>query len=332
MHDNQKQHWTFLILFLCSFALMTSSILALNVLVDPRGIFGAQLYPVLVVTGRAEKCDLLKTADPKPEALILGSSHSMRFSPKKVEELTGLKTFNLSVNAGKMEDFLALLGYSIHEMHLTPNLIILGICARTICRREDEDFDNRLTSNPALMKYIPQNPFAKASAQWKTYWETLNWNYLKDVWKSIEIQDALPAQVNYLFDADGFLNREGPFNEPGRFLRGPIQKDCVITGFSEDRKKYFDLFLEACKAHGIRLEIVITPYAPDYIKRVDELDGSYTRFTNELIQFLEGRNSDHDFALHDFSRIENFGGIDTFMDAAHTSIAQSSLMLEEILK
>jgi len=322
----------FLIAFTSSVAVFSSSLVALSVRVDPRGVFCTKKYPVVVATARTEKLLLLESSNPKPEALILGSSHCMRFSPKVVEKATGFRTFNLSVNAGKIEDFLALVTYAVEEIGLMPKLLIIGVCPRTFCTLEDEDFDKRLISNLILMDYLSLNPIVKMQKTVGLYFETLNFNYLKDVKKSIELSyRSNPPLAHYTFESDGFLAWEEKFNEKRAFLSGPIEPDGIVSGFSEKRKTYFDLLLSFCRKHNVSLKIIITPYAPGYITRMDSIDGSVSRLNNMLIEFLESRNSDNFYEIYDFSRIEKYGGVDEFMGAAHPSIHNSTLMLERLL-
>ena len=329
MKDSNK---VFLISFSVCVTALSSSLVALSVCVDPRGVFGTNEYPVIVATSRTEKLLLLEATNPRPEALILGNSHCMRFSPEVVEKTTGLRTFNLSVDSGKIEDFLALVNHAIEEAGLTPKLIILGVCPRTFCNLEDEDFDKRLISNITLMNHLPLNPMVRLRKKAGLYFETLNYNYLKDVRKSIALsrRQNLPL-AHYTFESDGFLAWEEKFNEEGALLSGPIEPDTRVTGFSEKRKKYFDMLLDVCRRQGISLKIVITPYAPAYIMRLDDLDGSFSRWNSMLVEFLESRNRDNFYEIYDFSRIEKYGGVDEFMGAAHPSIHNSTLMLNKLL-
>jgi len=286
---------------------------------------------VIVATSRFEKQLLLEAADPKPQALILGSSHCMRFRPAVVENATGLKTFNLSIDSGKMEDFLALLEHTIKDAGLKLKLIILGVSPRTFCNLKDEGFDGRLISNMALMRHVPLNPLVRVQKKAALYAGTLNLNYLKDVRKSVRLsrRQNLPL-ANYTFESDGFLPWEEKFNKEGALLASPVERDTTITGFSQERQEYFDLFLEICRQEDISVKIIVTPYAPDYIAAVDHLDGSYSRFNGMLLEFLKSRNHGGTYELYDFSHIENYGGVDEFMGAAHPSIRNSTLMLDRL--
>lgn len=330
--ENREASRKFLITFFICFFLLLLTLIAMNIYVDPRCIFGTDKYPVVVATARIEKQFLLEAANPKPKALILGSSHCMRFSPKVVESATGLKTFNLSVNSGKMEDFLALLSYAIKDLDLRPEMVILGVSPRTFCNIEDEGFDKRLISNMTLMNYVPLNPIVRLYKKVSLYLGTLNLNYLKDVRKSVKLSSMYKLPLtNYTFESDGFLAWEEDFNQEGALPAGSQQRDTLITGFSKKRMEYFNIFLDICKKQDISLKIIITPYSPDYISRVDKSDGSYSRFNGMLVEFLESGNRENFFELYDFSRIENYDGINEFMGIAHPSIRNSTLMLNRML-
>jgi hypothetical protein len=322
----------FIIVLIISVIFFSLLLISANIYIDPRGIFGTGEYPVLVATARVQKSSLLKSFNTKPKILIMGSSHCMRYSPEVIHRILGMRAFNLSVNSGKMEDFLVLLRYSIDELNIKPKMIIMGLCSRSFCLLENEGFDKRLTGNAVLMKYVPLNPLSKLWRKSKIYFETLNWNYLKDVKRSITIAGGNPTIMKYSFEPDGFLNTEENFNMKGRFLNRKIQKDCDVTAFSKERERYFTVFRNICKKNNIALKIVITPYAPEYIQQINLMDGSYDRLNRQLLDFLNNQNESNYYELYDFSSIDKFGGVDEFMGAAHPSIFNSSLILQRILE
>ena len=110
-------HARFLSAFVALTLALSGGLLSAGVIVDPHGLFGTGRYPVLVATSRSEKVASLATASP-PQALIFGSSIMMRVDPAVVERLTTLTTFNLSVDSGKSEDFVALLDYGVRDLRL----------------------------------------------------------------------------------------------------------------------------------------------------------------------------------------------------------------------
>ncbi|OQA03678.1 MAG: hypothetical protein BWY69_00316 [Planctomycetes bacterium ADurb.Bin401] len=321
-----KQHLKFIFVFLSSFLFFLFFLLSINIYIDPRGIFGTGKYPILVATARTEKILLLKSVEQKPQALIFGSSHCMRYSPKYVENVTGLKTFNCSVNSGKIEDFLALLNFALSECNIHPKLIILGVCPRTFCEIQDEDFDERLLSNATLINYIPLNSIPRIQKKAGLFLNTLNFGYLKDVRRSFVLSQKqnLPLKF-YTFESDGFLRFEEKFNEKGAF----IAKDLEVTGFSKNRIEFFETFLKLCRQNNIKLKIIITPYAPDYIKQ--QAGGNHDRLNQLLAEMLKNYNKEHSFEFYNFPHIEDYGGVDEFMGSAHPSIYNSTLILKKCL-
>ncbi|EKD26709.1 MAG: hypothetical protein ACD_79C01052G0004 [uncultured bacterium] len=319
--------------FIISFMLFISVIFICMLYIDPRGVFGTNKFPIVVATTRGEKMSLLKQMKEKPEILIFGNSHCMRFDPKVVQSFTNLNTFNFAVDSGKIEDFLSLLQYSINDLYIKPKLIILGISARTFAKIKDEPFDNRLISTNELIKYLPLNPILKYFFKIKLFFETLNLNYILDAEKSIKLFKENNFLKNYSFDAGGFFLQEyGRLNEANDFNKKEFSKDSDITGFSDIRIQLFKEFIQTCRQHGIKLKIIITPYDPSYIRRVDAIDSSYSIFVNKLLKLLRTENTNNYYEIYDYSRIENYGGINEFIGAGHPSIPNSNLILKKVLK
>ena len=176
-------HARFLSAFVALTLALSGGLLSAGVIVDPHGLFGTGRYPVLVATSRSEKVASLATASP-PQALIFGSSIMMRVDPAVVERLTTLTTFNLSVDSGKSEDFVALLDYGVRDLRLRPRLAIVGLSPRTFTSTENEGFDHRLLANDRLLRYVPMNPAVRAWRRAAVYLGTLDWTYMSDVNRS----------------------------------------------------------------------------------------------------------------------------------------------------
>jgi hypothetical protein len=110
----------------------------------------------------------------------------------------------------------------------------------------------------------------------------------------------------------------------------PFVRDAPITGLSGRRKQLFAYFLDLCRSRGTRLRVVVTPYDPDYIRRLNALDGSYDRLVEEVVRFLKRLRKKHRFRLYDFSKIEKYGGKPLFIDEAHPTRKHSSLIVSKI--
>ncbi|MBU1863764.1 MAG: hypothetical protein KKH94_08900 [Candidatus Omnitrophica bacterium] len=330
-----RSHKAFYLTFSFSVIALSISLIMINRYIDPRGIYRTGKFQVLVATARYEKSILIQSCNPKPQCIILGDSTCMRYSPHLIEKLTGLRTFNYAVNSGKMEDFLALLRYVLEELDIKPSLVILGVRPRSFYHRSIEDFDKRLLHNQVLMKYVPLNTFSAGAKAVKINFESLNWDYLKDVAKSVKkTRKHEPTSISgFKFQKNGFLHTDGTYDKASQFVNGDKTfKTEEALGFSKERLRYLDLFLTICKKNDIKLKIVITPNHPAFIKRVNQLDGSYTRMQKKLHTMLMNKNIDNYFDLYDFSQIENYGGIDEFMGGDHPSIYHSSLIIKKIFE
>ncbi len=85
-------------------AVLVGVIVAFNLLTDPWGVFGIGIFPPQVNQDRSTKADLLTGLAQPPELIIYGSSRAWTIEAKRVEEATGLRTFNAAVTAGRPAD------------------------------------------------------------------------------------------------------------------------------------------------------------------------------------------------------------------------------------
>src|SRR3954465_808069 len=68
--------------FLALLVGLLAAIGLLNYLVNPEGIYAPKRVPPVTWNVRAQKADLLSKAEPKPEALLFGSSRLMTIQPE----------------------------------------------------------------------------------------------------------------------------------------------------------------------------------------------------------------------------------------------------------
>lgn len=322
----------FLATFLAVSLVLSCGVLAANVVVDPHGIFGSGRFPVLVATSRSEKLARLERTEPPPQALILGSSIMMRFDPAVLERLTGLTAFNLSVDSGKPEDFVALLEYIVRELGMAPRLVVLGVSPRTFTSLDNEGFDERLLGSHRLLRHVPMHPAARVWRRAATYLETLDWTYAIDVGRSVRRSRVDSAAASrYTFEANGFLRTEEPYNQPGWYAPWVARAtEPRGAGLSRERQRYFETLRRRCRELALELVVLITPEAPEIIAfENDRHAGRYDRQHQALAAYLRDQVAADPFTLHDFSRIERFGGVDEFM-GSHPSIENSTRMLERM--
>lgn len=328
--ETRRSGARFLLAFAGLTAIALGALLAINVRVDPHGIFGTGRYPVLVATSRTEKLARLEALPAPPQALIMGSSTMMRVDPGVLARLTGFPAFNLSVDSAKSEDLLALLEYAVGSADVRPKLIVAGIAPRTFTAMANEGIDERLLSNAQLLRYVPMNPAMRLWRRASLYLGTLDWTYEGDVLHAVELSRASDpsAASMYVFEANGFLRIEEPYDRPGQY-RGSVSQE--VPGLADERREYFERFLARARELDTRVHIVVTPESPDHIEFQNRvMDGLYDRKNAELMQYLQGLAPRYPVTVHNFARIEAFDGLHEFMGYNHPSIRNGTLLLERM--
>src|ERR1700730_17557801 len=97
-----------------------------NFLVNPLGYYPTHALPPITWSSRGLKLRLLSEAPP-PEVLILGSSRSMKIAPRDVQRLSHFTAFNASVDSARVEDWYALLNFTLSRPGMRLQRVILAI-------------------------------------------------------------------------------------------------------------------------------------------------------------------------------------------------------------
>src|SRR5438132_14386869 len=86
--------------------LLSGIVVGLNIYVNSYGYYGdKQLGNAEVFNAHIAKYYHLKNSGFKPEAVVLGSSNSMRMLPRAIDSIFNLKAFNYGVYQATAEDF-----------------------------------------------------------------------------------------------------------------------------------------------------------------------------------------------------------------------------------
>lgn len=323
----------FIAFFFIFLTALSAVIFILAVLVDPYNIFGLNIFRPILLTNRSEKMKLLQNAEIKPEAIILGSSRVFKMDPAKVENLTGLKTFNASVSYARPEDHLALAKYIVKDLGITPKIFIVGL---NVGEFNNDKIDSQTINNPSLRKYLNINKKTLILTLLSTFKERFNANYLRDIF------------ITIFWNSHGFPNPVITFDENGGEVfdrnKRPDPKDIEITeniaydlfkdlpSLSSERKYYFEEFLEFAKENKIRVKALILPL-PSSIQKKLEKGTEYKKVSKELLEQMRLWEENFGIKVFDFSGVEKFGGLeDDFDDSTHPSHKNIDLMTEKMLK
>lgn len=323
----------FIAVFLLAVAGFSCSIFALAVIVDPYNIFGLNIFRPILLTNRSEKMNLLQNAGIKPEAVILGSSRIFKMDPAKVENLTGLKTFNASVSYARPEDHLALSKYIVKDLGITPKIFIVGLNTGEF---NNDQIDSQTINNSSLRKYLNINKKTLILTLLSTFKERFNSNYLRDIF------------ITIFWNSHGFPNPVITFDRNGGEVfdrnKHPDPKDIEITeniayglfkdlpSLSAERKYYFEQFLEFTKENKIQVDVLILPLPTSIQKKLEETT-EYEKVSKELLEQMREWEKNFGIKVFNFSGVKKFGGLeDDFDDSTHPSHKNIDLMTEVMLK
>jgi hypothetical protein len=94
--------------------------------INPHSRFDNNNFPHLTPGARVLKKEALLQLDETPDIILLGSSRAFTISPAYIKEQTQLSTFNMSVEGGRVGDFLIQLDYML-DADVKPDVIIIEL-------------------------------------------------------------------------------------------------------------------------------------------------------------------------------------------------------------
>ena len=172
-----------------------------NLLTDPWGVFGVGIFPPRVNQDRSTKADLLTGLQEPPELLIYGSSRAWTVEAARVEQATGLRTFNAAVTAGRPADAYVFTEV-VHDRwpQAKPDFLWL-LDVEAFLRGP---LPPSLLAESRFSRYLPWR--AKAAAQldelgWLASWTGLQASY--EVWKKHPTREKVRASWLKRISPDG---------------------------------------------------------------------------------------------------------------------------------
>ena len=162
-------------------AVLVAIVVAFNLLTDPWGVFGVGLFPPRVNQDRSTKADLLTGLREPPELLIYGSSRAWTVEAARVEQATGLRTFNAAVTAGRPADAYVFTRV-VHERWPQAKPDFLWLLDVEAFQRES--LPPSLLAESRFSRYLPWR--AKAAAQLDELGWLASWTGLQSVLRGVE--------------------------------------------------------------------------------------------------------------------------------------------------
>src|SRR5262245_9503230 len=310
-------------------ALILSLVAGLNYLVNPFGMYSSRFFEPIVLHSRTEKMRLYRAAQPPPQIVVLGSSSSFTMSPAYIGQLTGRPAFNASLHGGVPEDYLAFLRY-MASIDKVPKILIVPLSVELVRPNLPTGFEPH---NP-LKPYLD-----RASSQ---ALEEFRWLFTLEqtraAFRLLAAEQRGRPPSHYRFDADGWAH----FVESGANLDQIVDSYLATKEWGrglfaferldETQMSYFRQFLLLARRLGVKVIVYLPPLHPRAVALYDR-ETNLPALRAKLIEQLHAwHGEDLIAAVHDFTRVESFGGRSAeFHDLAHPTADASRRMLDLLL-
>ncbi len=302
------------------------SVAGFNLVVDPYGTAGTDIFPSGLPRDASLKADLIDHVHRAPGTIILGSSRSLKLDPQQFTAVTGRPCFNAGVRGGGTPEAYALMRL-VHDRFPQHRLNVVWILDQEALGRNGVQPD--IVLDHRLSRYVPRA--AHRNVAGFDLWRLFSWSEAQDSFSVIQSEingELSQARHRYRgFRSDGYYSRdsyssEGAYNKyVNLYRRGysiePVAKLFLIRG------------LAAANSWRAQPLIVIPPISPRLLAAVRPL--GWVEHHRQLLDMLAGLQQRYRFDLADMSTIDAFGGRpDAFYDAIHMRPENDTLMVEAL--
>jgi len=320
----------FLAAFLAAFTLAGVAYAAAIRIVDPYGEFGTGVFPPLEPDMRSEKMRLFRAyeAAGPPEGLILGSSRSMKVSPRALERATGRRFFNFAVDNARAEDDLAIYRW-VRAQGARLAVVVIGLDVEAL-HNDDRPEASLLASEPLMRALGPEAPHGRGLLDplrefgpvrtFKRYKDAFTIRALGDAVRSVglSLRPASRPLPLMEFEPDGYLRyrrwererREGTFRfdqDIERCLTKSQARFDGMTGLSARRRAYLRQLVSEARSDGTRVIVWITSLHP-LTTRYLAAHTAYPALLADTRAYEQALAGEEKVAVFDFSRPESYEG------------------------
>jgi len=315
-------------------AVLVAVVVALNLLTDPWGVFGIGIFPPRVNQDRSTKADLLTQLKQPPELLVYGSSRAWQIEAARVQQATGLRTFNAAVTAGRPSDAYVFTRV-VHDRWPRAKPDFLWLLDVEAFQRGP--LPPSLLAESRFSRYLPWR--AKAAAQldelgWLASWTGLRASY--DVWKKHPTKAKVRASWLKRISPDGTVKtpqsseaRDGP-KTLTKWSAAEVTQYRAFVRLDPEAETYVEKTLQLFASWGGKGIVVLTPTQPQVLEAAQ---GAGWKLRHaEVLRLLEGLQKQYDFAVVDMTSVSSFGGHPAgFFDATHMTRENQRTMIDAVL-
>ncbi len=285
--------------------------------IDPYNKLGNNLFGFetkAVAQSRENKFYQLESSKKKYNAFILGSSSAHRYPTQKLNELTGLLTYNYAVQHSTPIDYLAQVKHILSKYN--PKLILLQIDFAGLDAKYK--VDNRLFNSP-LTKFLREKKQVKKIFDNNSF--TLD--ALRDSFRVIFVNTFGKARHIYLENGDYIYSK--PKKQPVRIKQG----NNLDYTFDYDRLRILLDIQKICIKNNIQLITFAAPVSHGHyakIQNTPHLKRMYHKYLSELSSNLK------DFVDTKELNSRKYDSFHYFHDSVHPSKEMSEIILDYIFR
>ena len=316
-------------------ALLVAAVTVFNLLTDPWGVFGIGIFPPRVNQDRSTKADLLTGLQEPPELLIYGSSRAWTIEAARVEQATGLRTFNAAVTAGRPAD-----AYVFTEVvhHTWPQAKPDFLWLLDVEAFQRGPLPPSLLAESRFSRYLPWRARAEAQLDelgWLASWTGLQASY--EVWKKHPTRENVRASWLKRISPDGTVKtppsskaKAGP-KARKKWSEAEVEQYRVFARLDPEAKTYAGKTLDLFASWGGSGVVVLTPTQPEVLTAAQQ--AGWRKRHAEVLRLLESLQRKYAFQIVDMTSISSFGGSPTgFFDATHMTLENQRRMIDAALQ
>ncbi len=314
---------------------------ALNVLVNPFGLYGSGGFHQKIPNFRQDKLELVAQAKPAPDTLVLGSSRVMCISPEQVEGYIGGSVFNFGMVNAKPEDCYSALRLVVEDLGIPIKKIVLGLDHAAL--NADVPSVAEALNNADFAKYLIHHEgtrnFANSALPMLISMEQTRTSIrmIRQLATGVTDEKAriLPnGQVDYIAQNAEIASGDFDLNRllDKRIRSQPIRGMHMDKFFEPDPLglAYLGSLLEYCQQNQIQVYAYSTTYHPRQVEVLNSFPNK--EVLAEVVDTVGGLLAEYGIEYHDFTNLESFGGSrEFFYDGVHMRAENEALLIDHLL-